>query len=212
MTFPIRLTYSIKLKKAPYSVVGLDLSAKHCGLAYFQAYKDHVDLMNLKSVERNKGCTDLGYSDDIVNEVVQLKPDAIIAEDVFLKRFNGKVNVTEYNRILRIQGNIEYGLFQENMPLAYIGASHARSVINVNPQSNKAEIQEHVYLLLGNKSLPIFNQVHQLRVDFKSKKIKTGAYHYQANKLSEEIYKLTNINEHRADAIVIVLAHLLEKI
>jgi hypothetical protein len=209
MQLPKVLLYSIKLKKAPYSVVGLDLSAKHCGLAYFQAYKDRVELINLKSVERNKGCTDLGYSDDIVNEVLQIKPDTVIGEDVFLKKFGNKFNVTEYNRILRIQGNIEYGLFPD-IPLAYIGASHARKVINVNSQANKAEIQAYIYELLENKTLPIFKQVQQLRADYNSKKLKINAYHYQANKLSEEIYKQTQLNEHKSDAVVIVLAHLLE--
>ncbi len=211
MKLPKILTYTIKLKKAPYLVVGLDLSAKHCGLTFAHAYKDRVEIINLKSVERSKDCTDIGYSDDIVNEVIQLKPDSVICEDVFLKKFaGGKVNVAEYNRILRIQGNIEYGLFQENIPVSYLNASHARKMININPQANKAEIQEYVYKLLENKTLPIFNQVAKLRADYQNKKIKIGAYKYQINKLSAEIYALTQINEHKSDSVVLVLAHLLE--
>ena len=208
MKFPKKLNYSVNIKNNKYNVVGLDLSAKHCGIAHVEVNLGSVYLLNLKSIERNKHCINKGYADDIVNEVNQINPDIVICEDVFLKIFPGrKPNVREHDRILRIQGMVEYGSVAM---VNYINASHARKVVGMNPHGNKAEIQSLVYKMLYNNGLPIFTQVYQLRTDYQKKKMCKSTFNKRSNKLSKDIYNLTDINEHKADALVISLAHILE--
>lgn len=206
--FPKKLSYSVNTSIEQYNCVGLDLSANHCGITHIRILNGHTFLMNLKSIERNKHCVDKAYADEIVNEINQINPDIVICEGVFLKFFKGRrPNVSQHDRIVRIQGMVEYGSLAMT---EYVEASHARAVVGMNAHANKAEIQTLIYKMLYNKELPIFKEVDQLRIDYKTKKICKSTFNKRATKLSNEIYALTGINEHKADSLVVSLSHILE--
>lgn len=207
MKFPKKMSYSANIKNQ-YNCVGLDLSAKHCGISHVRVLNGATFLMNLKSIERNKHSVDKAYADEIVNEINQINPDIVICEDVYLKMFKGmKPNVREHNRILRIQGMVEYGSLSI---VNYMGASHARPIVGMSAHANKSEIQALVYKMLYNKELPIFKEVDELRNRYKTKGICKATFNKHATSLSNDIYALTGINEHKADAIVLALAYVLE--
>jgi len=211
MTFPKKLSYLVHNVSDNYCSVGLDLSANHCGVCVAVVIKQHIWILNLQCINRTKEDSDVSYANkivDIVNSLHRPKIDHITCEGVYLKKWGTKFNVYEFERVLRLQGMIEYGL---RLPWTYTQASHARKVLSLNPQAHKAEVQLFVYRLLTRRRLPTMSdQMESLRQEYRQKKLSKPTFKKRADKLSRYIEQITSLSEHTADALVLAVAHILD--
>lgn len=214
--------------------IGLDLSYKTVGIACIDKSNNLLYHSIEINSSKYKGYSNLQFQNEIVNLIWEyfkanklLEVDTILyIEDVF-SGINPKATINT----ARVQGAVidRYSLYTNKLP-KLIMAVTARKNIGINAKSNKAEIQLYIIdkFKLGKISDEVRGNIISFPIQYARKRdilqiqMKTAGlgrkkllknelkmlkkeYDKSMSKLSTEIKKQTNINEHIADAIVLAM-------
>jgi len=188
--------------------LGLDMATNSCGLCIMTPKKVRYGSFILSLRERKE----LSKSEKIermTNWIFEnigkyFKQDhRLVVEDVFL----GK-NADAFKHVCRLQGALEHTYFRlTGKQIKYLMAVSARKNLDLRTRASKAEVQLFVIdkYNLGEVDNSIREYVNEQLQEYQNKNLSATTFKKRMNKVSTQIGKLTGINEHIADAIVLCL-------
>lgn len=191
--------------------IGLDMASNSCGVAVLTPKQLQYDSFIIKGKELKE----LSKSEKIermVNWVFEniqehfKKDHKLIVEDTFL----GK-NAEAFKNVCRLQGAVEHVYFKlTGKHVHYVMAVSARANLDLLTRASKAEVQLYVIekfnlVKIKGELAELAEYVEAQRAEYKAKAMNSSTFKSRMNKASKQIEKLTGIDEHRADSIVLCM-------